>query len=274
MCKKAKGYFTTGEFAKLCRTTKETLFHYDTIGILKPDHIGQNNYRYYSVEQFYDYDLIATLKTAGCSLSEIKNYLHRHNVDDFIKLLNENRKRLQMEQEKLERMNRLLENAVTLTKEALSKPYHQPEILYCEEEYFIATKLDKKETLSSYDEIYYINNHFSYCEEKHIYSEYPIGVIVLMDTLAQGQCSESYYSNKLEKPLADERLFVKPNGKYVSMLHQGYYDTRDKAYTILFDYIKKNHLTICGNGYEQELISYLAVEDINNLVTQIFIQVE
>ena len=29
-------YYTTGEFAKLCHTTKETLFHYDSIGLLKP----------------------------------------------------------------------------------------------------------------------------------------------------------------------------------------------------------------------------------------------
>lgn len=274
MIKKTKGYFTTGEFAKICRTTKETLFHYDAIGILKPDHIGKNNYRYYSLEQFYDYDLIATLKTAGSSLAEIKNYLDCHNVNDFISLLNENRKRLQVEQEKLEHMNRLLENAVTLTKEALTKPYHKPILQYCEEEYFIATKLDKEETLSYYDEIYYINNHFSYCEENHIYNEYPIGVIVLMDTLAKEQCYESYYTSKLEKPISNERLFVKPKGNYVSILHQGNYDTRDKAYLILFDYIRRNHLTICGNGYEQELISYLAVEDINNLVMQISIQVE
>ena len=25
-------FFTTGQFAKLCRTTKETLFHYDSLG--------------------------------------------------------------------------------------------------------------------------------------------------------------------------------------------------------------------------------------------------
>ena len=28
--------FKSGAFAKLCNTTKDTLFHYDDIGILKP----------------------------------------------------------------------------------------------------------------------------------------------------------------------------------------------------------------------------------------------
>ena len=28
--------FTSGEFAKFCNTTKDTLFHYDDINLLKP----------------------------------------------------------------------------------------------------------------------------------------------------------------------------------------------------------------------------------------------
>ena len=28
-------FFTTGQFAKLCSTTKETLFHYDSLGLLE-----------------------------------------------------------------------------------------------------------------------------------------------------------------------------------------------------------------------------------------------
>ena len=31
--KNLDSYFTTGEFAKLCKVKKQTLFHYDDIGI-------------------------------------------------------------------------------------------------------------------------------------------------------------------------------------------------------------------------------------------------
>ena len=50
MSEHIQSVFTTGEFAKLCNTTKETLFHYDKIGILKPKFIKRNGYRYYSAE--------------------------------------------------------------------------------------------------------------------------------------------------------------------------------------------------------------------------------
>ncbi len=32
--------FTSGEFAKFCNTTKDTLFHYDDINLLKPAKIA------------------------------------------------------------------------------------------------------------------------------------------------------------------------------------------------------------------------------------------
>ena len=50
---------TTGEFAKICNVKKHTLFHYDDIGLLKPDYYDENGYRFYSYSQlnlFYIYD--------------------------------------------------------------------------------------------------------------------------------------------------------------------------------------------------------------------------
>ena len=37
---------TTGEFAKICNVKKHTLFHYDDIGLLKPDYYDENGYRF------------------------------------------------------------------------------------------------------------------------------------------------------------------------------------------------------------------------------------
>ena len=37
-----------GEFAQLCRTTKEALRHYDRIGLLCPAARGENGYKLYS----------------------------------------------------------------------------------------------------------------------------------------------------------------------------------------------------------------------------------
>ena len=41
-------YMTTGEFARMMRVSKDTLFHYDKIGLLKPEIVKTNGYRYYT----------------------------------------------------------------------------------------------------------------------------------------------------------------------------------------------------------------------------------
>ena len=51
--------FTSGEFAKFCNTTKDTLFHYDDINLLKPAKIAPNGYRYYSANQAFLFDMIS-----------------------------------------------------------------------------------------------------------------------------------------------------------------------------------------------------------------------
>ena len=48
-------YFSSGEFARLCGTTKETLRHYHNIGLLVPARTTENGYHYYASFQFYDY---------------------------------------------------------------------------------------------------------------------------------------------------------------------------------------------------------------------------
>ena len=41
MNKKIENHFTTGEFAKLCGVKKQTLFHYDEIGLLIPEQVDE-----------------------------------------------------------------------------------------------------------------------------------------------------------------------------------------------------------------------------------------
>lgn len=67
LMKSKKTYFTTGEFAKIFDVKKQTLFHYDSCGIFKPDIIGENGYRYYSFTQLETFAIIRTLRGFGGS---------------------------------------------------------------------------------------------------------------------------------------------------------------------------------------------------------------
>ena len=82
-------YLTTGEFAKIAGVTKHTLFHYDKIGLFRPEVTLENGYRYYSLTQLDEFDVIFMLRELDMPLNEISAYLARRSPGALAELLHE-----------------------------------------------------------------------------------------------------------------------------------------------------------------------------------------
>lgn len=106
------GRLTSGDFAALCGTTKETLRHYKDLGLLVPAHRGENGYFYYDAEQFYDYYAISIFRQTGTPLEEIRACLRGQDAAGTLALLREQRGRLAAERRKLEQMEFVLSGMV------------------------------------------------------------------------------------------------------------------------------------------------------------------
>ena len=87
-------YMTTGEFAKMVGVTKDTLFHYDDINLFSPEIVGENGYRYYSINQAETLDTILILKDLGMPLKEIREFIKNRSADRFIELFTEREKQI------------------------------------------------------------------------------------------------------------------------------------------------------------------------------------
>ena len=62
---------TIGEFSGLSHVTPRMLRHYDALGLLHPEAVGENGYRYYRQEQLSALIRIQWLAGYGFSLHEI-----------------------------------------------------------------------------------------------------------------------------------------------------------------------------------------------------------
>ncbi|MGN0166287.1 MAG: MerR family transcriptional regulator [Lachnospiraceae bacterium] len=71
------GLLVTGEFMKLTGVTRNTLIHYDNLGLLKPVRTNTRGDRYYHPFQWYTIILIKAFQTAGIDLRSIKSYLDK-----------------------------------------------------------------------------------------------------------------------------------------------------------------------------------------------------
>ena len=82
-------YLSTGEFAKLSRTTKHTLFYYDEIGLFSPVIKLENGYRYYSYSQLDVFDVICTLRDLDMPLEKIQAYMKGRTPEKLMEVLKE-----------------------------------------------------------------------------------------------------------------------------------------------------------------------------------------
>lgn len=133
--------YSTGEFAQLCGVKKQTLFHYDSIGLLKPAVTDENGFRHYSHSQYEDYLVIACLKEAGMSLKDIKSYMDTQDAGQRSAVLQMCIDQLDEKIEYLKRVRHVL--ASSFPKQTSKQPAELEKdttLLYREEQVFWATR--------------------------------------------------------------------------------------------------------------------------------------
>ena len=82
-------YFTTGELAKLCKIPRKTLLYYDSLGLITPEVIGENGYRYYKRTQLFALELILTMRKLDIPLAEIKTYLSNKSYTNYRNIMSD-----------------------------------------------------------------------------------------------------------------------------------------------------------------------------------------
>lgn len=69
---KDKGFYTTGEFAKMAGVTIRTIRYYDSKGLLKPHGHNSAGHRIYSKKEYIQLEKILALKYLGMSLNDVQ----------------------------------------------------------------------------------------------------------------------------------------------------------------------------------------------------------
>lgn len=277
-----KEYFlTTGEFAELCGTTKETLFHYDEIGILKPVWIGENRYRYYTPAQFFDYDLIRMMKYTGSSLNDIKWYFRHYNTAHFLEIFRKKQEEIAKKKQELEEISHFLSDTIKMTENALDDVYDRPELKYEEEELLLVTQIIPPEGENIHSVARRMGEHMKKCEEYGLKNRAVFGSIISKSVLLAGSEEENAYFSKIPEGtkwrktsgVEDENLRIKPAGYYAEVNHKGDYSTFGQGMKCLTDFIKKENLEVIGDGYAYDMISYLAGGEGDTYVVKIMIPI-
>lgn len=272
--KKQKGYFTTGEFAKLCGVKKQTLFHYDHIGILKPEIIGENGYRYYSYLQLDTYNTIAMLKELDIPLADIKKYLNTRTPNAFLQLLHQQNQLVDEKIEELQWLKSFINGRIAITEEGIDATHDQIKTERRCEEYYIITKYSG----DSDDRNVYaaLSKHLAYCHENQIYSPYAIGGLVASDgDFSSENYSYSHLYTKIQPEDVSQSVHVTviPPRTYLTIYSTNGFDPVPKMFIRLLDFAQENGYQAGEHFFEDILLDEMSKFGFDNYTVKVSLPV-
>ncbi len=275
MSDKAKSHFTIGEFAHLFGISKQTLFYYEKNKIFSPHFIEDNGYRYYSLDQYFTFEIIITLRKLGVSLKEISNYVNNRNIDALHRLFSDKALEYAVQIDLLQRnKHNLLVNLERLTQ-AKEVRSNRITLENCEEEYFVAGNFPALKG-SMKDRIKLIAQHNLPFAKSEIFSEYLMGYILTREDLLSGNhLAITQIFTQVSYPDEYAKSLIKPKGLYAKITAPDGYHTNYKfAIKKLLDFISRNNLEIISDAYITQLLNYWTTANPKEYVTQIAIQVD
>lgn len=264
--------FSTREFARLCGTTKDTLFHYEDVGLLQPRR-KDNGYRQYTADDFFVFNIIQVLQQTGSSLEEIGEHLTHHDTERTLALFEEKRRQLAEKRQQLEQMEHFLEQNITMMQFAMQAVYDEPKVEEQAEERLLVVPLAAGDGDDLQKITLRLSDHFKTCRQGGLFDRFPLGSIIPRANVLVGSDEESYFTSRVPEDFTGGPLVTKPRGRYATLLHKGDYDSFTQGYAILLDYIRLEQLTVTGDCYVRDLVSYLASGVEAHFVLQISIQV-
>ena len=263
-----KRRLTIGQLAKLHGINRRTLHYYDEIGLFSPNHKGENGYRYYTLEQMSDLELILAFRELGMSVQETKAAIHcsAHGVSEMLadKIAN-----IDAKIEHLQSMRDLLKEKQKRSLPSQTVPMEQIECIECEEEYLVLSD----QIVGTEIEMYYmamselLNQDHPYRLFNHDY-----GIMLSSEKIIAGRLTDyDRFYMKPSSPKQHHRLFRRPSGQYLRMVVKGDWDKLPPAYEKILAYAQENQMQLVGYAYERSLNETFST-NADEYITEILIQ--
>ncbi|MGL6106349.1 MerR family transcriptional regulator [Romboutsia sp.] len=271
-------YYSIGEMSKLNKVSIQTLRYYDQIGLLKPVYVDkESNYRYYSIDQFPQLDLIKYLKYLGMPLKDIKSKLSNSDeemldlLNNKIETVNENILELQTIKRILSKKKELLERTMKEYETDIIFRKHIPMRSILQVEYENCSYKNHEMSLA--------RRELANIMEENI-SVFYGGVSGIIDIDKFIENKEVKYKGSflvIEKELSTtkNKLNIRDieSGDFICVRYTGNYENNHKYIQQLMDYIEYKRIPVENYIYEISIIDPMSTNDESKLLTEIQIPV-
>lgn len=269
--------FTAGELASLFGISKQTLLYYDRIKLLCPDFISDNGYRHYSINQYFDLEIIVNFRSLNIPISDIKDYLSRRNKTEFIKQLEKKRTECQS----LIKENERIISSIDFIEGNIAKhknlPLGQITVSWREERLLRMTNV--LDTDTSKKRITKFARHSQIVFHNRGFVNKQAGwIIAQKDFFENGNFnrSQAFFSfSEHQKGHYKVPRTPLPMGLYLELYFKGTYSAqavqlKEKIYA----FMQRNDFAPCSDIYVLPIENHWLYDDTNAYINLIFLQVQ
>lgn len=263
-------YLTTGELARLTHVTKNTLFHYDKIGLFSPELVAENEYRYYSVHQVEVLNTIIMLRNLGMPLKEIRLFLEGRNPEKLIELFEKEEAQIQEQIAYLKKQSQWIKEKSEKVKNVLAVDTEQIYTRHQPETFYVINELDDLSDAAYAEKITELTELYA---KKNSSTCYEIGNIQHSSDIMQG-IYDNYQNVAIvtkQKPKS-MKYYSMPEGEYLVAYSKGDWTNSRLAYEKLLRYAREKGLKLSAHFLEIYVVDSLTAEKQEDYITEISVR--
>ena len=265
-------YITTGEFAKICSVPKHVLFHYDQIGLFKPEITKENGYRYYSFRQYDTFSMITALKRLGMPLKEIKQYMDTRTPEQLMELLDQKVIEVSEQIKSLEHIREIINKLKIVTKDALEEKHNQVELVF--QPKLRAYVSGNMQNFQSGSYVNFMEELVQFSRENNADMIDFLGAVLTVENIREKRYSNfSYLYTKAGNRRSKNKIVVREEGWYLQTFYKGSYKNISTAYDMLIKFAAANEITLGEKVYEEYLINEIGTKKKEEYITLILLEV-
>lgn len=273
MSKKDGKYLTTGEFAKLCKVNKQTIFYYDQIGILSPVMKNEKGYRYYSIHQLELFFVIDLLKDLGMSLNDIQQYMQNKSPESFLSIMYRKKEEIVKKRQEIEMKEKMIEAKIAIMEEASHLDFNRITLQRLPEATLYLSR--NIQNISDEEFLEVISDFINELQISQLDSGYPIGSITKREQVLKGEYANySYLYIEQPNPKEGHPYFRAVKGDFLIGYHVGSEKTIGDTYKRLFLEMERLGLTLGEHVFEEYIYDTVVRNDKEHYVTKIMMEVD
>jgi DNA-binding transcriptional MerR regulator len=271
--------YQIGEVSKIGGISQRTLRHYDELGLMEPDVVGDNGYRYYSRQTMLKIPVIRYLKMMGFSLDEIASMQKHSDLLEAKRLFSQHLATCDEEARALAERRRAIVDWTNLVDEAnvvlrvrptaVSVKYQPAQELLCLPSHFTGSFA---ESIVSLDFAAYVSGLDNAITGPVIMEFDSIDDAVLASSEGR-ECDVKLLQRPI-RPIEPENAWTTPGRMYLCTYHVGAFEEMGSAYRRLLKFAGENGYKPMGIAIERFVSDYWTTNNPELFVTEILLPTE